>query len=107
MKLVYDKPTAGVGSGYSWTSPSSGDGSLVYTAMVPNQKLEAELLMQGSKSYYTILLEKAGENKTKISWNFRSHMKFPMNLMGLCSNTLSTNKTKRASTTSKPKSDAG
>lgn len=82
MKLVYDKPTVGVGSGYSWTSPSSGDGSLVYTAMVPNQKLEAELLMQGSKSYYTIALEPVDATKTRISWNFRSHMQFPMNLMG-------------------------
>lgn len=82
MKIVYDKPTSGIGSGYSWTSPSSGDGSVVYTAMVPNQKLDAELTMGGDKSSYTILLEKAGEDKTKISWSFRSHMGFPMNLMG-------------------------
>ncbi|MBL0084001.1 MAG: hypothetical protein IPP37_16975 [Saprospiraceae bacterium] len=52
MKLVYDKPNSGVGSGYSWTSPSSGDGSIVYTALVPNQKLEAELTMGAIKPLY-------------------------------------------------------
>lgn len=82
MKLVYDKPNSGVGSGYSWTSPSSGDGSIVYTALVPNQKLEAELTMGGDKNHYTITLEKVNDQKTRVSWTFNSHMSFPVNLMG-------------------------
>ncbi|MBK7008473.1 MAG: hypothetical protein IPH36_07510 [Saprospiraceae bacterium] len=63
MKLVYDKPNSGVGSGYSWTSPSSGDGSILYTALVPNQKLEAELTMGAIKTIIPSPLKKSMTKK--------------------------------------------
>lgn len=79
--IEFDRISMGKGSGYSWKSKASGDGSIKYTDVIPNEKISAELSMGDDKSYYSqSLTEKDG--KTTIKWDFNSRLPFPKNVFG-------------------------
>ncbi|MBK8701693.1 MAG: SRPBCC domain-containing protein [Saprospiraceae bacterium] len=81
MVLSYGKSISGEGSSYSWTSPKSGNGTITYTKIVPNELVEASLDMEGQQSKYVITLSE-NNGKTAVTWAFESHMPFPKNIAG-------------------------
>ncbi len=78
--VTYDKLVQGANSGYSWKSKKYGDGSIKYTKVVPNEKIEAELMMQGQKSTYIQTFKFLDKNKSTVSWDFNTHMSYPKNV---------------------------
>jgi effector-binding domain-containing protein len=76
--VVYDQIVQGKGSGYSWTSKKNGNGSILYTDVVQDKKINADLMMGGTKSSYiqTFVTE---NGKSHIQWDFNTHMSYPKN----------------------------
>lgn len=76
--VIYDQIVQGKGSGYSWKSKKYGDGSILYTDVVQDKKINADLMMSGTKSSYeqTFLRE---NGKSHIQWDFKTHMSYPKN----------------------------
>lgn len=80
IKLNFTDKNIGLGSNYSWHSESFGDGSIKYIDIKENEKITAELVMDGDKSTYTQSLSEEN-SKTKIDWTFQSNMSYPTNIM--------------------------
>jgi effector-binding domain-containing protein len=82
MVVTYDNISIGKGSGYAWTSESMGNGKISYTDAVVSKSISADLMMEGmDTSRYTINLTEA-KDKTKIDWEYHTHLSFPKNIMG-------------------------
>jgi effector-binding domain-containing protein len=77
--LQYEKIKVGKDSGYSWKSKKNGDGTLKYTSVVPNEKIEADLIMGGEKSKSTQIFKDSKDGKSTLRWDFESHMSYPKN----------------------------
>lgn len=72
MEIAYDGPPFGQGARWSWKSASEGNGSMVFTRVVPNESLGYELLFAdfGMKSEGEIVLTPAGTG-TRVTWTNR------------------------------------
>ena len=65
--------------GINGQAKKMGDGSIVHTNVVPNEKITATLSMGGEQSTYVQSFEEKNGN-TIINWEFSSHLSFPKNI---------------------------
>ncbi len=78
-EVNYDNIIEGTGSGYTWKSKKFGDGSLKITEVIPDKKIEAALMMQGSESKSTQKFY-SENGQSSIVWDFDTHMAYPKNV---------------------------
>ncbi len=74
MTNTYDGPDGEVGQKSVWTSEKVGNGSMVITETIPNEKLVTKLEFDGRDGGVgTLLLEQVGDS-TKITWSLDSDL---------------------------------
>jgi uncharacterized protein YndB with AHSA1/START domain len=72
MEITYGGPPFGQGARWSWKSESEGSGSMVFTRVVPNERVAYELSFPefGMKSEGELMLVPAGSG-TRVTWTNR------------------------------------
>lgn len=84
MKIVYDKNSSGIGSGYSWTSEKSGSGSMKTTEAVPNSLFKADLNFKDYNSTSKVVITlKPSDNQTVVTWSMRDENPIPFFYRGM------------------------
>lgn len=82
MKMNFSSNSIGKGATYTWTSENSGTGSQLITESIKNELVSTAIefgTMGDGKADYQF--EEVGDNKTKVTWKFKSESPYPMNLM--------------------------
>lgn len=84
MIITLNDISAGVGSGSSWESAKSGNGSQKIIESIPNQKVRTELKFDGWGAANHAELNIAPEgNETNVSWTFESGAPLPYLMRGM------------------------
>ncbi|QSX40389.1 SRPBCC family protein [Shewanella cyperi] len=76
--------TVGFVSAWDSDNPDVGRGEQEITAMVPNKRIDYELRFLTpfeATDLAFMTTDATAEGKTLVSWGFRGHMDYPMNLM--------------------------
>ncbi|WP_133407170.1 SRPBCC family protein [Parashewanella tropica] len=88
IKRSYSGVDGTVGFVSKWESdnPDVGVGEQEITSITPNKRIEFELrfikpFVATSPAYMTT--SQSGDNSTKVSWGFKGHLDYPMNIMFL------------------------
>ncbi len=82
VKTMGDK-SVGEGASYTWKSEAMGNGSAVYTKLIPNQRIDADMTFEGmDKSKYYYEFKADGNKATDMSWTMETHLGFPYNVFG-------------------------
>ncbi len=70
MRVKFDGPESGVGSGYTWEGKSTGQGAIKLTRAEPDKGISYDLDFEHGKykSSGAIILEAGGES-TKVTWS--------------------------------------
>jgi uncharacterized protein YndB with AHSA1/START domain len=74
MALSYSGPPSGQGAGWAWKSKTEGDGSMVFTAAEPGQRLAYEMAMEGFNPSAGELRFAAKGSATEVTWVMNGHM---------------------------------
>lgn len=86
MKKSYSGVDGQVGFVYAWESEEMGTGEQEITHIEEGKRIESELRflkpfkMINKCSFET---ESMGENQTRVIWSFRSHARYPLNIMNV------------------------
>lgn len=81
MTNTYDGPDGEVGQKSIWKSEKVGNGSMLITEMVPNEKVVTKLEFDGRDGGHgTLLLEKVGDS-TKVTWSLDSDLENTSTIM--------------------------
>jgi len=83
MEISYSEKTTGEVASYTWKSEAMGNGSAVYTKLIPNQRIDADMTFEGmDKSKYYYEFKADGNKATDMSWTMETHLGFPYNVFG-------------------------
>ncbi len=75
MHITLGDITKGKGASYSWTSTQSGNGKLIYSEVVPGEKIVSELHFgEGQDASKGIFEFTPVEDGTKVTWTFKGDM---------------------------------
>lgn len=66
--------TKGVGANYSWTTESSGDGSLRYTEVVAHQLIQSDLYFGLDEPSQELLIFKPVADGIHVTWEVRTNL---------------------------------
>ncbi|OYU95200.1 MAG: polyketide cyclase [Bacteroidetes bacterium B1(2017)] len=85
MKREYTGTDGTVGFVYSWNgNKKAGEGELELKTLVEGERIETEIRFvrpMKSIAYSITQLDSVSENQTKITWNSKGDMPYPMNIM--------------------------
>ena len=70
MRITYSGPPFGMGAKWSWVSKSEGSGSMQFTKVEPDKRVEYSLFFPdfGMRSTGALAIEPAGE-RTRVTWS--------------------------------------
>lgn len=81
MEITYSEKTAGEGASYAWKSEAMGNGNAIYTKVIPNERIDADMTFEGmDKSTYYYEFKPDGNKSTNMSWTMETHIAFPTNV---------------------------
>lgn len=83
--LEYQGVDAQPGSTLIWKSKKVGDGKQVITSLIPNERVDIDVYLNGSnepaKSFMST--ERISDNQTKVTWSIKGEIPYPVNILTL------------------------